>query len=105
MSGEEGTELINRGLETWILEEYVYKTLYSPVQKLDEFLKENRHVFTLIGVFGAISVYLKTVGNESSTNLRGFGDFALVAGLTIVVILSLLVLINLLLAVRNANKW
>lgn len=36
---------------------------------IDSFLEDNTHLFTLLGVFGGISVYLSTIPTKTSGNL------------------------------------
>lgn len=73
------------------LKEIVPHLLSKPFLKLDEFLKDNARLFTIIGVFGALSIYLKTAVDKLDYTQK-MGDFVIVIGFTIVIILSLVML-------------
>lgn len=105
VGGVEDLELVEKSFFGLIRDEIVYPTLYRPFGRLDSFLWDNRHLFTLIGVFGAVAVYLRTVGAELSEPLGDLGDFAVFSGLALVALLSLIVVIKLWIEVRRVGIW
>lgn len=102
---EHEVELVDQTLVELFRQHMFYPWLYSPIEALDSFLWDNRHLFTLIGVFGAVAVYLKSVESEISGDIGNIGDFAVVSGLGIVVLLSVVVGIKLWLRVREVGIW
>lgn len=96
--------LIEKTFFELIRDEILLPGLYKPVACLNSFIFENKHLFTLIGVFGAVSAYLRPVNNgvKSPSILS---DIAVVAGLALVTILSLIVVVNLLIELRRVGKW
>lgn len=98
------TELIEDTYFYFLLYMYVYPKLSKPVKRLDDFLEENRHLFTLISVFGAVSIYLRTVDEELDKTAKLVGEFALVTGFAIVILLSLVVTTKLLWKMREAKR-
>lgn len=91
-----------------VLDEVIFPKLYLPIQRLDEFLESNRHLLTLIGVFGAVSVYLGSAGE----NVSGFSgspefvnNFATFASLGLLTLLSLMVLIKVIVEIYRTGLW
>lgn len=65
----------------------------SPGLLFDEFLADNYHLFVIVGVLGAISVYLSSVREQGiyGEALIPVLDIAVIASLTLVIIVSLYV--------------
>ncbi|QIO23711.1 hypothetical protein [Haloarcula sp. JP-L23] len=103
MSGK--TEIFGKSIFELLKQRVILPGLYSPIEQLDNFLWENRHLFTLIGIFGAISVYLSTVEAQISESLEIFSNFAVVAGLSLVTILSLVILVKLYICLGDNSRW
>lgn len=103
MNEEENVQLVEESLMSIFLSRFLYPFLYQPIKNLDNFLSENRHLLTQIGVFGAVSIYLRTVDNELEQTAKLFGEFALVAGFGIVIILSLVLMAKLAREIRLAR--
>lgn len=101
MSDEPDTELVEEDLESAITKYLVYPYLYAPVKILREYLNDNAFLFTLIGVFGAISIYSRQAGIESRAEISAFSDFGFVAGFSLVVIISVVTLIDLAIRIRR----
>ncbi|MFB6216550.1 MAG: hypothetical protein ABEJ03_03175 [Candidatus Nanohaloarchaea archaeon] len=99
------TDLVDNTIFELIIGELLIPWLYQPIDCLDSFIWENRHLFTLIGVFGAISVYLGTVEKQLESSIPTLRDIAIVTGLSLVTILSVLVLIKLWIEFRNSSIW
>lgn len=66
----------------------------EPIYILDEFLDENTHLFTLVGVFAALTIYLQTIGQR--LNNPEFINYGLVVGFLIVIFLSLIIVAKML---------
>lgn len=64
-----------------------------PFLKLDDFCNENRHLFTVLGVFGALSIYLNTIIDKTDYTQEA-NSLAIGAGFGIVSILSLVVIVK-----------
>lgn len=62
------------------------------VYGFDSFLKKNQHLFTLIGVFGTVSVYLSDMDYNQPDNQIPISNFAMFFGLGITVLLSIIVI-------------
>lgn len=62
------------------------------VSDFDQFLKDNQHLFTLIGVFGTVSVYISNIEYDQPSHETPVGDLAIFTGLGIALILSSLVI-------------
>lgn len=101
MDEKKDAEMVDRDLETLLWGWLKYAFFGIPVQKLEVFLEENYKILTLIGVFGALSIYIKTIGREGGPLVEPFANLALVSGLSIVFISSLIIYKNLLLAMSN----
>lgn len=66
----------------------ITKIISDPIDRLIEFLESNARIFTIAGVFAALSVYAR----RSSSNSRGefaSGEFGFVSGLTVVIVISI----------------
>lgn len=63
----------------------------SPKLLFNEFLKDNYHLFVIVGVFGAIGVYLSSVREQGVYReaLIPLLDIAVIASLTLVIVVSL----------------
>jgi hypothetical protein len=61
--------------------------------KLDEFLKQNQHLFTIFGIFGALSLYMNTLSIQYSGILAL--QSALFASFVIFIIVSILIVAEL----------
>lgn len=75
----------------------------SLIDELDDFLNENSHIFTLAGVFAAISVYL-----NSPMVREEFGptaNLALIAGFLLSLLTSGIALWDLLKRIREHKEW
>jgi len=77
----------------------------SSVEKLEDFLLENSTLFTLVGVFGAISIYAGRTAVSSSNYTSELQNFAVVAGFSIVLLLATVIIINALRRVNSAESW
>lgn len=97
--------LLKKSYLTVLKQEVLYPWLYSPIQLIDNFVDENRHLFTLIGVFGAVTVYLRTVDDEIGATSEWLGNFAVVSGLGLVILLSVILIVKLLLRVYGSGLW
>ena len=82
--------------ETSSIETRVVERAESWVDGLDDFLFETRHLFTLIGVFGALSIYIRQADLPATgpdkipyTNIVSFFGFGLVLLLLIIVFVKL----------------
>ncbi|WP_255168478.1 hypothetical protein [Natrononativus amylolyticus] len=53
------------------------------VKEFDDFLKNNQHIFVLIGVFGSVSVYLSNIDVEQPANEIPITDITMFSGLGI----------------------
>jgi len=91
-SDEDGTNDNASAFEARVVEE-----AESWVAGLDDFLFETRHLFTLIGVFGAFSIYLRqadlpTTGPDKvpAANIVSFFGFGVVLLLIIIVLVKLI---------------
>lgn len=102
---EADTKIVERGFFEIIRDEIIFPVLSSPIITLDSFLEDNRHLFTLIGVFGAISVYMKTVQENIESSLSSITDFGVFAGLSIVILLSSVVLMKIGVKIYRCGKW
>lgn len=98
-------ELIEKTFLTLILEDFFYPVLYRPISKLDSFLWDNRHLFTLIGVFGAVAVYLQTVEDQVGAEMGQLGNTAVVSALLLVLVMSIIVLIKVAITIWRGNIW
>lgn len=96
-------ELVENTYFKILLQKMILPALYKPLDKLDTFFQENRHLFTLIGVFGAVSIYLRTVDEELEETAKLAGEFALVTGFAIVLLLSFLVIVKLTIFMRGTE--
>jgi len=91
---ESSTSLVSQPLENILLKRVLLPFLLSSVEKLEKFVQENSTLFTLIGVFGAISIYAGRAPGTSSNYTEELQNFAVVAGFSIVLILSTIITIN-----------
>jgi len=87
-----------------LLNTSVYPAIYRPFEKLSEFLKEERSLFTLIGVFGAITIYARTAIQNASSLPNRFSIYAIGAGFSTIILLSILILSHLWVDIRDANR-
>ncbi|WP_152423169.1 hypothetical protein [Natrinema versiforme] len=75
------------------------KLSFAPVitatNRLSQFLEDNHHLFTLVGVFGAISVYLTQISNQGE-KARLSGKVGAVLALLLTGLISIVILSNLL---------
>ncbi|MFB6255610.1 MAG: hypothetical protein ABEH58_02605 [Haloplanus sp.] len=100
-ASESKDRLVQRSLEKFVYAELILPTLYSPFEQLDNFLWETRHLFTLIGVFGAVTIYLRDLGQQAGAQLQiPVGPIA-ISGFSIVLLLSVLVLAKLVKRTRD----
>lgn len=105
IEGVEDLELVEKPFFDLFIEDILYPSLYSPIGRLDTFIDDNRHLFTLIGVFGAVAVYLQTVENEINAEMGELGNIAVVSGLLLVVLMSVIVMVKLVITVIRAGTW
>jgi hypothetical protein len=68
--------------------------IFEPLYKLDQFLKSNRYLFTLIGVFGAIGVYISQINSDVEGLSTSISNFALSSALSILLILGALIIMK-----------
>lgn len=73
--------------------DFSFREDFAPVlseitSNLDEFAEDHRHLFTLIGVFGAISVYLSREDFSQDFNPKFLLSIGIFSGFLIVVLLS-----------------
>lgn len=66
---------------------------FAPIRELDSFLSENQALFTIVGVFTAVSVYLHNLDTEKFPT--GARKFAVFTGFGIVLICSVVLLYKL----------
>ncbi|MCY4732473.1 hypothetical protein KY092_18180 [Natronomonas gomsonensis] len=98
------TELIDRTLFQLFLEEWIYPFLYSPVEELSDFLNSNSTIFTLIGVFGATSIYARQAASDV-INSDLAQNIVVVMGFSLVIILSIVILVDLLRRINHNGTW
>ena len=68
----------------------IFPIFSKPVYTLDEYLNENTHLFTLVGVFAAFTIYLQTIGQRLDN--PEFINYGLVVGFLLVIFLSIIIL-------------
>lgn len=86
---DERLETVSQGLITPTWEFKLFPKITSPVVVLDGFLESNTHLFTLIGVFSALTIYFET----TIQSVDGFDylNNVIFTGFSLVTLLSLIV--------------
>lgn len=89
----EGDSTVERESET---DNSTSNGITRSIERIDGFFEENRHLFTLIGVFGAITIYLTEAGlPETQDGVIPYENFVFAGGFGIVLILGGLILLKL----------
>lgn len=83
-------ELVERTIGELFWEETIKPFLISPIENLYDYFDRNSFLFTLLGVFGAISLYANEVVKDGEEVGSLIGDIAVVTGFSLVIILSCL---------------
>lgn len=94
LTGETELSTVDSSLTRQYLYYQILPHFVEPIHILDQFLDDNTHLFTLVGVFAAFTIYLQTIGERIGN--QSFINYGLVVGFLIVVFLSLLVLAKML---------
>lgn len=97
------TPLVEESLTTLFLEYMVYPTLYSPFEKLSNYFRDNHHLFTLLGVFGAVTIYARNAVENLGVP-EAMQQLAIGPGFAIVILISLVTLSDAIRRMRTAKK-
>ncbi len=62
--------------------------------ELDKFLKDNQHLFAIMGIFGAIAIYLITIERNSAYIGKNLLQFGIVASFILFILTSLIVFLK-----------
>lgn len=80
----------------WLYFHFVLvQELYLPIKELKLYLDENTYIFTLIGVFGAISVYSIEVMDMSGQSGASVGRYTTFIGFGIILLLAVVTVVDL----------
>lgn len=101
MSSDSDPTLIKNSLEDLILENKIFPFLYSPIKGLKQYLNEQKLLFTLMGVFGAIGIYSYRVAIEETGSLSHVAEFGFVSSFSLVILLSFIALVDLAIIIRR----
>lgn len=95
-------ETVSRGISTQFWERIVFPKITRPIVVLDEFLNSNTHLFTLIGVFAALTIYFETAAKDISG--INYLDNVLFTGFSLVTLLSLIVFLKVIIEIHSSNR-
>lgn len=93
---------VSEGIISPVWEYKVVPKVTSPIEVLDEFLESNTHLFTLIGVFAALTIYFETTTQDIAG--LNYLNNVIFTGFSLVTLLSLIVFTNVFINIHNSGR-